>query len=104
MSRVYSIPDVRYSYVVAGTSYEGSRLTFDAPNDRTRAEVERRLAAFPVGESVSVRYDPAAPAQATLALGDNPDGPGLMILSPFILFCGLLWYSLGRAPSGRAAG
>jgi hypothetical protein len=102
-SHVYYVPEVTYSYDVGGQRYEGHRLTFEQPNDASRSDLEHRLAAFPVGESVSVRYDPAAPAQATLVVGDDVDGIGLMILSPFMLFCALLWYSVGRAPAERAA-
>ena len=50
-------PSLTYTYSVGGTTYTGKRLQFGGIN-MTRAEAEAVLAAYPVGSTTTVRYDP----------------------------------------------
>ena len=64
---------VRYEYVVDGEEYEGRELAGgDFPYRSARAAT-RRLAAYPVGAPVTVRYDPTEPDIAVLETGLSPD-------------------------------
>ncbi len=68
---------LRYHYKVQGIRYESDRLTFAGSSDyvgRTGAEkrVQRALAAYPEGASVTVHYQPAGPGVAVL----ETDVPG----------------------------
>ena len=84
--RIY-FPDLRYSYVVGADTFHGGRLNWEEPDDRSRAELERRLRRFPVGDSIDVHYDPAHPASAVLETGGNNSGL-LFWLGVFFLLAG----------------
>lgn len=64
------VPTVRYRYQVGDETFTGSRLAFgyDARLLHEELAVER-LARYPVGARVAVRYDPDRPAHATLETG-----------------------------------
>jgi hypothetical protein len=59
-------PLVEYSYQVGTRDYHGSRIAFGPEVAGDRALADRAVARYPTGASVSVRYDPANPAHATL--------------------------------------
>jgi hypothetical protein len=61
------LPQVVYTYVVDGASYQGERLRIGESliSSDTRA-AERIVARFPPGAGVTVYYNPADPADATL--------------------------------------
>jgi hypothetical protein len=99
----YYEPRLTYSYQVGGERYVGTRLSYEEPNSASRAQLEHRLAAFRVGDSLWVHYDPAAPQRSTLEVGGASDGVGLMILTPFILLVAFLEYMLSRAEPADAA-
>ncbi len=62
-------PVVEYAYTVAGQRYTSQKRDF-APYDRATFTEEKQAAAvlanFPPGKAVTVRYNPAVPAQAAL--------------------------------------
>jgi Protein of unknown function (DUF3592) len=68
---------VNYSYTVAGKNYTGDRIYYDQPEARLPYLLDEKL--YPVGQSVQVHYNPAAPDSAVLSSkperGDsNPAG------------------------------
>jgi hypothetical protein len=82
---------IAYAYEVGGTAYGGKRVSFGdgiaLVMDRSR---QARLAAYPVGRSVRVAYNPTAPAEAVLEPGPNW-AVYIGLLAPAALACvGLL--------------
>lgn len=77
-------PKLTYSYSVAGTNYTGSRLQFGGIT-MTKTEAEEVLAAYPVGASTTVRYDPQKHDFAVLRLA--ADSKGFMIAGIAIGLC-----------------
>jgi uncharacterized protein DUF3592 len=71
-------PQVIYQYEVEGRRYEGERLHMgDTAMHSGEAVAERSAARYPVGSQVTVYYDPANPADATL---DPRTGWGTRVL------------------------
>lgn len=66
--------DIRYSYVVNGEELTGTRLRLSsiAFGDGSR-QAQAAVAAFPVGKTVTVYYDPVAPANSLLQPGLLPE-------------------------------
>jgi hypothetical protein len=66
--------DIRYRYVVNDQQYTGTRLRLStlALGDGSR-QARAAVAAFPVGKTVPVSYDPADPAQSLLQPGLLPE-------------------------------
>ena len=60
---------VTYSYTVAGTSYTGDVVRSGDLDYSDREGAEAKLAAYPVGATVAVRYDPDSPGRAVLESG-----------------------------------
>jgi len=60
---------VTYSYTVAGTPYTGDVVRSGGFDYRNRKGAEAKLAAYPVGTTVAVRYDPGSPGRAVLESG-----------------------------------
>ena len=74
---------VRYSYLVNGQQFTGTRLCFSSETVtfESKEEAERRIAAYtPVGKTVAVFYDSKAPQEATLEKKHSWTG--------FKIFCG----------------
>ncbi len=67
-SRRYE-PRVRYEYEVEGQRFEGNRLAIVTPRRGNRAAADRDLDAFRAGTTVTVYYDPEAPATSVLRRG-----------------------------------
>ena len=64
---------IQYAYRVNGRRYEASRLQFGATRrlyKRTEAAV--LVAAYPVGRTLNVRYNPDRPSEAVLVTGVPP--------------------------------
>jgi hypothetical protein len=80
-----SLPDIRYQYDVAGTSYVGATVRFSFANSHTVDTVAR----YRPGHHVTVYYDPDAPAQCVLEPGVPPGDvrrasyPLLLVVSLF---------------------
>jgi len=62
-------PLVEYSFHVGERSYHGSRIAFGPEVAAGRGLADAVVARYPVGASVTVHYDPANPAHATLETG-----------------------------------
>lgn len=63
---------ISYCYEVAGTSYRAKRVFYgDDIALQFAGPGQRRLARYPVGQLVTVAYDPAAPHEAVLEPGPN---------------------------------
>jgi hypothetical protein len=60
--------DVSYSYQVAGVNYDGNRLAFGSVSSSS-SYAQGILNHYPVGQKVSVHYDPANPELAVLETG-----------------------------------
>lgn len=56
--------NIVYNYEIAGQSYRNSRVTIG--EDRGNFEVAETLARYPVGQPVTVYYNPARPSEALL--------------------------------------
>jgi hypothetical protein len=57
---------VEYEYVVGTRKYHGTRIAFGPTLSGGRDLAESVVARYPVDATVTVHYDPANPAQATL--------------------------------------
>jgi Na+-transporting methylmalonyl-CoA/oxaloacetate decarboxylase gamma subunit len=91
---VYS-PQTTYCYVVKGIEYHSDRISivgFDtADKDRAQDTVEK----YPVGSSVSVRYDPQNPGFAFLEVGQSKSGLILLLLiGSVVLILGIIGFIL----------
>ena len=80
-SRGYT-PTVIYSYLVAGTKYQGKRLRFGNNGYFLRASAESRLSPYLVSSNVRVRYDPRRPGRAVLE-----PGVGASTIFNLVFFC-----------------
>jgi len=64
---VFDATRIAYRYSVAGPAYESDRVSPAArPVRAASAEGRRRAAAYPLGATVTVYYDPADPARSLL--------------------------------------
>jgi hypothetical protein len=74
---------VRYSYEAAGAPREGTRIEVFTRLDATRDAALARLAPFPVGAEVAVRFDPEEPSRSVLV-----PGPAEFDNTAFLVFGG----------------
>lgn len=58
-----NVPDVAYSFMVGGLSYQGKRVSLGDISGRFAEEAVRR---YPVGAAVTVHYDPTDPTDCVL--------------------------------------
>ena len=90
---------VRYTYEVAGATYTGDRIFAEGWTTGTRADRQRFLDGLP--DEVTVRHDPADPAQSCLL----PPPPGvvwvMLILGAVLALVGALKV-LATLVGGRA--
>jgi hypothetical protein len=75
-------PKVSYSYTVDGKQLEGSRITREPHAD---GHGDAKLAAYPVGKTVKVYYDPKDPASSVLELGTSIGGIIFAALGAFFV-------------------
>jgi hypothetical protein len=59
-------PRIRYEYAVGGKTHMSDVIRFGLGESASEAEAKSIIAPYPAGSSVAVRYDPQAPATATL--------------------------------------
>jgi hypothetical protein len=90
-------PDIHYSYTVNGVNYNGDRYRCwtVATND---GNAERVVAAHPVGQKVTVYYNPADPSASVLRRGIEGSDLFLAIfLTPFniVMLGGWCWAAKG---------
>ena len=60
------VPEVRYRYEHLGTEYTNDKISFGGKIGRTVKGANTILARYPVGENVTVFYNPANPADSVL--------------------------------------
>lgn len=86
---------VRYEYVVDEEEYEGRELAGGDFPYRSAHGATRRLAAYPVGAPVTVRYDPTEPEIAVLETGVSPDVLYLPAIATMLVAAALAILSWG---------
>jgi len=59
-------PVVEFEYSAGGQQYRGGQIQFGATVKGEEAEARDRIAKYPVGRELPVRYDPAHPATAVI--------------------------------------
>ena len=57
---------LRYEYHVDGRTYEGDRIGLLGGTYATRDQAAQAAAAYPLGRSITVHYDPRSPSRACL--------------------------------------
>lgn len=83
-------PLIRYSYVVDGQEYLGSRVSFGLHDSRDREEVESTVAEYPVGGTIDVAYDPEKPSESVLEPGDAGNNLRFQLMGAGLLLVGLV--------------
>jgi len=79
-------PKVRYTYPVAGTTYEGDKIGFGFQQSFGNAsKAQAALTRYPVGGQISVFYDPNNPADAVLERRAGGSNVSLMIGIVFLV-------------------
>ena len=74
-------PRVSYTYSVMGQAYFGAGTTIGATQGfSSQANVQAQLAKYPLGQPVSVYYDPQRPSQATLEPGATRGAWGTVLM------------------------
>jgi Protein of unknown function (DUF3592) len=85
-------PDVRYSYVLNGTDYAGTRRSFADTGASWRGYAEGVLARYPVGKKVTVYYDPQNPRDSILERGNAKAwATGLTVAGAVVVIAGFVW-------------
>jgi len=69
-------PHVTYSYAVNGVNFTANRVSFAGAIPKK--EIDHVLARYPVGQTVTVHYQPDNPVQAVLEPGSAP-----LVVAPF---------------------
>ena len=66
-NQIFYAPQIVYNYEVDGRHYQHDRLRMgDSILTSDHAEAQRNAARYPIGEDVTVYYNPANPADSTL--------------------------------------
>lgn len=94
--RAVHSPDIRYSYVVDGRTYQGVRFRYNQGPSTDSAWAEKAVRDFPAGARVAVRYDRRRPGDAVLDAGVN--GSDLMLplfMTPFNAVLIGMWWAVG---------
>ena len=66
------LPKVTYSYVVAGKTFEGSRLTMGMQTFRRSSDAQKAIKDYEEGKECTVYYDPADLHSSVLEKGVQP--------------------------------
>ena len=94
---------IRYAYVVDDEEYEGREVSGGEFPYRTAHGANRRVAAYPVGELVTVRYSPDDPEIAVLKAGMSVDLLYLPVMAGLLLLVALAILSWGGLQLFRIA-
>ena len=86
---------IRYAYVVDDEEYEGREVSGGEFPYRSARSANGRVAAYPVGELVSVRYSPNDPEIAVLKTGMSVDVLYLPVMAGLLLLVALAILSWG---------
>jgi hypothetical protein len=82
--RYHKMPEVRYTYSVAGRPYTGKRLTY-AIHSMNDQKAEMIVAFYPVGKEVDVHYDPKDPSHACLEIQEEKGASSCVTIAGYIL-------------------
>ena len=77
-------PEVTFVYVADGRSYEGRTIKFGENSYSSERKAQEILSHYPMGQTVTVFYDPAHPDKAVLEPGVS--GGSYIVLSIGVLF------------------
>jgi len=80
-------PRVTYTYNVSGRSYENYTIKFGETSYSSERTANEILARYPVGQAVTVHFDPADPDRAVLEAGVS--GGSYIVLSVGLIFVGV---------------
>jgi len=94
-TRMYE-PSIRYEYEVAGRKYTADRITYGKVA-RTGGWAATMLARYPVGEEVTVYYDPRDPKSAVLRPGDTAGIGILFSAAAMFIVVGSIFAWLGSS-------
>jgi len=91
----YSV-DIRYTFDVEGSRHEGARYSYSVVSSSDRSWADRIVAAYPVGATRDVHYNPGQPSESVL----RPEVDGstlmmLMFLMPFNAVMVGIWAYVG---------
>jgi hypothetical protein len=86
---------IRYAYVVDDEEYEGREVSGGEFPYRSARSANRLVAAYPVGELVTVRYSPDDPEIAVLETGISADVLYLPVMAGFLALAALAILSWG---------
>jgi hypothetical protein len=94
-----AVPDIRYVYTVDGVDYAGRTVRFNF--SWAYRSTMKALAAFPVGRSVCVHYDPMDPATSVLETGIDKSDVWRALLPPIYVAIVMLGVGVVRLIHGR---
>ena len=94
-SRIYVVrPKVVYEYYVDGKRYTSSQLALVECNTANENLAREKTERHPVGQQVTVYYNPLKPEFATLEIGDPTDGQlpfGMIAVGTIVAIFGIAW-------------
>ncbi len=95
-------PQVAYTYSAMGQVYFGTAVTIGATRVfSSYAKSQAQLEKYPLGQAVSVYYDPQQPAQATLEPGVTGGAWGTLLIGVITGAMGAVVFILGLGVAGR---
>jgi hypothetical protein len=101
--RTYGV-EVRYQYRVQGRRYESSQVRYGMQSDSSEGWARNTVSDNPVGAMRTVYYDPAAPDEAVLQTGIDPQENFLLFfVAPFNAFIIYVWAQVRIAARKVAA-
>ncbi len=90
------LPDIAYTYTVEGRNYTSSKVTVgDPPYTSNISPAKRLQAEYPVGEEVTVYYDPEVHSSSTLKTGIQRNDIILAVGTGIFPFLGILIFAGG---------
>lgn len=87
-------PKVLYEYEVEGRKYSSSQLSLIERNTANENLAREKSERHPVGQQVTVYYNPQKPEFATLEVGDPTGGKlpfGMMTVGAAAVISGIVW-------------
>jgi hypothetical protein len=81
-------PVVRYEYEAAGRKYVGTRIRAGGVQTGSKRAADKILKRYPVGSSVTVRYDPSDPKKCLLEITASSSPTMLMIIGALLMLMG----------------
>ncbi len=95
-------PQIAYTYSVAGQAYFSAAVTIGATRTfSSYAKAQTQTAKYPLGQTVSVYYDPQQPAEATLEPGATGGAWGTVLMGVITGGMGGVVLILGLVVAGR---